>query len=119
MTARVGSSDLRHEEAAEQLSQPLAQPVRAARSARGAAVEGVGGRLYLCHTWCMDSAVHLVQGARCGSAACAALSSAAGLVPEVGAGATEEAVVPATATKGLSGLDQGHPWCTPTPCTLH
>ena len=27
----------------------------------------------LCHTWCMASAVHLVAGARCGSAPCVAL----------------------------------------------
>ena len=28
----------------------------------------------LCHTWCTGSAVHLVEGARCGSAPCVALS---------------------------------------------
>ena len=31
----------------------------------------------LCHTWCMDSAVHRGEGARCGSAPCVALLATA------------------------------------------
>ena len=57
----------------------------------------------LCHTWCTRSAVHLVEGARCGSAPCAVLvRTVAGV---------------RCSQPGADGPRQPTPWSQPLPIT--